>query len=193
MEHISQQIAKDLLKIKAVFFRPEEPFTWANRRAVPGRRGPQAALIAGVPKLFQIPPRAKGFQPPLRQLCLKEGLAMYFDRICGAPLGNEDGARKASVIRAALSYVKDASSVVMVGDRWHDVTGAHENGLPCIGTACTSGLEVATISCKPAAFKSCKSFPMPTACLVSGCFTATADGRNCKTRTRSSSRRIWRR
>ena len=30
MEHISQQIAKDLLKIKAVFFRPEEPFTWAS-------------------------------------------------------------------------------------------------------------------------------------------------------------------
>ena len=24
------QIAKDLLKIKAVFFRPEEPFTWAS-------------------------------------------------------------------------------------------------------------------------------------------------------------------
>ena len=30
MEHISQQIAKDLRKIKAVFFRPEEPFTWAS-------------------------------------------------------------------------------------------------------------------------------------------------------------------
>ncbi|MDE7053781.1 MAG: orotate phosphoribosyltransferase [Oscillospiraceae bacterium] len=27
---MSQQIAKDLLKIKAVFFRPEEPFTWAS-------------------------------------------------------------------------------------------------------------------------------------------------------------------
>ena len=24
------KIAKDLLKIKAVFFRPEEPFTWAS-------------------------------------------------------------------------------------------------------------------------------------------------------------------
>ena len=31
MENISQLIAKDLLKIKAVFFRPEEPFTWASR------------------------------------------------------------------------------------------------------------------------------------------------------------------
>ncbi|MDE7219314.1 MAG: orotate phosphoribosyltransferase [Oscillospiraceae bacterium] len=27
---MSQLIAKDLLKIKAVFFRPEEPFTWAS-------------------------------------------------------------------------------------------------------------------------------------------------------------------
>lgn len=27
---LSEQIAKDLLKIKAVFFRPDEPFTWAS-------------------------------------------------------------------------------------------------------------------------------------------------------------------
>ena len=61
------------------------------------------------------------------------GLAQYFERIFGAPAGNEDGARKAAVIRRALSYVKDHASVVMVGDRWHDVTGAHEVGVPCIG------------------------------------------------------------
>ena len=30
MEKIKIQIAKDLLKIKAVFFRPKEPFTWAS-------------------------------------------------------------------------------------------------------------------------------------------------------------------
>ncbi len=30
MENIKRQIAQDLLKIKAVFFRPEEPFTWAS-------------------------------------------------------------------------------------------------------------------------------------------------------------------
>ncbi|MER2183182.1 MAG: orotate phosphoribosyltransferase, partial [Clostridia bacterium] len=29
-EEINVLIAKDLLKIKAVFFRPEEPFTWAS-------------------------------------------------------------------------------------------------------------------------------------------------------------------
>ncbi len=30
MENIEKLIAKDLLKIKAVFFRPNEPFTWAS-------------------------------------------------------------------------------------------------------------------------------------------------------------------
>ena len=30
MNSLELQIAKDLLKIKAVFFRPEEPFTWAS-------------------------------------------------------------------------------------------------------------------------------------------------------------------
>ena len=30
MEKIDERIAKDLLKIRAVFFRPEEPFTWAS-------------------------------------------------------------------------------------------------------------------------------------------------------------------
>ncbi len=30
MENIQKLIAKDLLKIKAVFFRPDEPFTWAS-------------------------------------------------------------------------------------------------------------------------------------------------------------------
>lgn len=30
MQELATQIAKDLLSIKAVFFRPEEPFTWAS-------------------------------------------------------------------------------------------------------------------------------------------------------------------
>ena len=30
MENLELKIARDLLKIKAVFFRPEEPFTWAS-------------------------------------------------------------------------------------------------------------------------------------------------------------------
>ena len=30
MKNLEKLIAKDLLSIKAVFFRPEEPFTWAS-------------------------------------------------------------------------------------------------------------------------------------------------------------------
>ena len=30
MKQLKETIAKDLLSIKAVFFRPDEPFTWAS-------------------------------------------------------------------------------------------------------------------------------------------------------------------
>lgn len=60
------------------------------------------------------------------------GMAPYLDRICGAPLDKQEGARKANVIRSALPFVPQGP-VVMVGDRRHDVAGARETGLPCIG------------------------------------------------------------
>lgn len=67
------------------------------------------------------------------------GMAGYFDRILGAPLNNQEGAKKVNVIRNALSWANSAwdgwdySGAVMVGDRRHDVIGAHQAGLSCIG------------------------------------------------------------
>ena len=61
------------------------------------------------------------------------GLAQYFDHICGAPMNEQQGARKAKVIKNVLSYYGYAADAVMVGDRKHDVAGAHEAGLPVIG------------------------------------------------------------
>ena len=61
------------------------------------------------------------------------GMAAYFDRIFGAPLDNQED------LRNALSWANSAwdgwdySGAVMVGDRRHDVTGAHQAGLSCIG------------------------------------------------------------
>ena len=50
-------------------------------------------------------------------------------------MDEHEGARKADVVRKALARggVSDLSRAVMVGDRRHDVAGAHEAGLACIG------------------------------------------------------------
>ena len=62
-------------------------------------------------------------------------LARYFDLIGGAPLDNSERGRKAAVIRDTLERagVTELSRCVMVGDRLHDIHGAHEVGMPVIG------------------------------------------------------------
>lgn len=58
----------------------------------------------------------------------------YFDIVSGATL---DGSvsTKSQVVQQALIQlnVDDLSKAVLVGDRLHDVEGAHENGISCIG------------------------------------------------------------
>ncbi len=63
----------------------------------------------------------------------KFGLKKYFAATFGSEL---DGTRvkKDEVIAYALeNYPIDKSSAIMVGDRRHDVEGAHKNAMPCIG------------------------------------------------------------
>ena len=63
------------------------------------------------------------------------GLSQYFDLICGAPFQPPKGHSKADVIRDALARagINDTCGVVMIGDRRHDVIGAHAIGIPAIG------------------------------------------------------------
>ncbi len=63
------------------------------------------------------------------------GLAQYFDLICGAPMDAPKGHGKVDVIEDALQRmgITDRNGVLMVGDRLHDVEGAHKAGLPCVG------------------------------------------------------------
>ncbi|MBB5263238.1 phosphoglycolate phosphatase-like HAD superfamily hydrolase/DNA-binding MarR family transcriptional regulator [Catenibacillus scindens] len=60
----------------------------------------------------------------------------YFDQITGSFL---DGRRtkKSEVVQAALEalHVEDKDTAIMVGDRFHDVEGAREVGLSCIGVS----------------------------------------------------------
>lgn len=63
----------------------------------------------------------------------KYDLAKYFSATFGSEL---DGTRvkKGEVIDYAFeNHVMDKSRAIMVGDRMHDVIGAHECGIPCIG------------------------------------------------------------
>ena len=61
-------------------------------------------------------------------------LAKYFTVICGAPLHPPKGYGKADVIREALDRAGiSGENAIMVGDRKHDVLGAHAVGIPAIG------------------------------------------------------------
>jgi len=69
-----------------------------------------------------------------RQIIEHFGLAEYFLAICGPELDGV-GAVKTLVVADAMTALKVAAGddVVLVGDRSHDVTGAHANGIGCIG------------------------------------------------------------
>ena len=67
------------------------------------------------------------------------GMAAYFDRIFGAPLDNQEGAKKVNVIRNALSWANSAwdgwdySGAVMVGDRMDtDIISGLESGMSTV-------------------------------------------------------------
>ena len=60
-------------------------------------------------------------------------LLPYFEAVAGSTM-DEKRTKKGEVIAYALqTYHLDPAETVMVGDREHDVLGAKEKGLPCIG------------------------------------------------------------
>ena len=58
----------------------------------------------------------------------------YFDAVSGASM-NGLISRKEQVVAQALTMlnVQDQAAAVLVGDRFHDVEGAHQNGIACVG------------------------------------------------------------
>lgn len=58
--------------------------------------------------------------------------AKYFEKICGSNM-DESRSKKAEVITYALESagITDKDSVLMIGDRFHDIVGAKENGIQC--------------------------------------------------------------
>ena len=76
---------------------------------------------------------------PLRwaePICAETGLTPLLDHVVGAP--DDESESKGEIIGRALAWVRgtvgDAGyRAVMLGDREHDVHGAAEHGLPCLG------------------------------------------------------------
>ena len=69
-----------------------------------------------------------------RQILEHFGLLSYFTAVFGADL-EETRVRKGEIIADALAALgADAGRdrIRMIGDRRHDVEGAHENGIPCV-------------------------------------------------------------
>jgi phosphoglycolate phosphatase len=86
------------------------------------RRGVTLAVATSKPEFHAVP------------IVQHLGLGRYFATIGGDTL---DGTRatKALVIAEVLQRLgtPDSGSVIMVGDRVHDVAGAHAHGIPCLG------------------------------------------------------------
>ena len=75
-------------------------------------------------------------EPFALQILEKFGLSRYFDFAGGADI---EGTRstKAQVIEYVLenAEITDRSSLIMIGDRMHDIEGAHQCGIPCVAAA----------------------------------------------------------
>jgi len=73
-------------------------------------------------------------EPFAKEIVTRYGIAQYFTFMAGSTM-DETRTRKAEVVAYALASCgsADPSSAVMIGDRLHDVKGAAENGLDCIG------------------------------------------------------------
>lgn len=63
-------------------------------------------------------------------------LTKYFDYIFGGSMDESGlGCKKSFIVGQAIIACGEEhrSQIIMVGDREHDIFGAHENGIPCIG------------------------------------------------------------
>lgn len=73
-------------------------------------------------------------EPFARRIIEHFHLTQYFDYVAGMELDGKRGTKE-EVIRYAMDVCKiaDRSRVLMVGDREHDVLGAHAAGIDCLG------------------------------------------------------------
>lgn len=125
---------------------------WHENKEYPGIKEMLDALKAAGKVLLVATSKPEVFA---RKILEYFGMSGYFDFIGGADMG-ETRVRKADVIRYVLEqYGLDASPetlarCVMVGDREHDVLGARECGMDCVGVLYGYGDRQEMDGCRPA-------------------------------------------
>ena len=107
-----------------------ERYGWAENAPYAGMAELLASLCAAGLRLVIATSKPEEFA---RRVLRHFELAQYFDDICGSRLEDKSSADKASVVRTALMRADVTGHAVMVGDREHDVIGAHLAGLDVIG------------------------------------------------------------
>ena len=104
---------------------------WKENRVYDGIESMLIRLRAAGKRLFVATSKPEEFAVRILD---EFGLSKYFDHICGAPMHAPAGYGKADVIRKAilLSGARK-TDILMVGDRYHDIQGAHTMGLDAVG------------------------------------------------------------
>lgn len=127
-----EQQAKEAVPVYREYFTDRG---WKENRVIPGIPEMLKNLKKDGFRLFVATSKPEVFA---RQILEHFGLVGYFEEIAGADL-EETRCRKGDVIRYLLKREgfgtgKEAlKRCVMVGDREHDVLGAGENGMDCVG------------------------------------------------------------
>lgn len=125
---------------------------WHENKEYPGIKEMLDALKAAGRVLLVATSKPEEFA---RKILEHFGMEGYFDFIGGADM-DETRVRKADVIRYVLEqYGLDTSQetlarCVMVGDREHDVLGARECGMDCVGVLYGYGDRQEMDGCRPA-------------------------------------------
>ncbi len=105
---------------------------WAENKVYAGIEALLAKLKKAGKKLVVATSKPEEFSVKILE---HFGLASYFDVICGAPMQAPKGHGKADVIRDAVKRagITNLDTAIMVGDRLHDIEGAHAVGMKAVG------------------------------------------------------------
>lgn len=126
--HFSEQDSIDAVSVFREYYNVTG---WLQNEPYPGVKAMLETLKAAGKTLYVATSKPEWMA---KQVLEHFGLAGYFVMIGG---GDDASGRydKADVIRYVMEQngLTDGSSVVMVGDRRHDIAGAHKTGIPAVG------------------------------------------------------------